>query len=277
MINKSLLIEMWLCWGCTVFEFFGKHGVTISPDLLNIVCTHKIKLSEKHLTAPQPQHKSAYSANALMTVFDFALPSVQTPIIGLTLYEGIGYAQLSYLSSDGQKRARVWITINPSLLSKALNIKEPKYSNDFIDIICQRLNITAYIYDSNPLPSKVNWGLEVYNERGELVFDSEYTPMKVGKKSNINDGKHIIFINRFFAFHYESGFTSGSRVDLLDVMQCQPFLEAFWAGKIYDFKDVMLMAGLQDELDHEYHLGRYDWYFNTLEKNAALQSIVGYL
>lgn len=259
-----------------MFEFTGNKGVAIDPSLLNVVCTHKIPLSRYHLTNP-PHNRSAYQDDALMTVFDFVLPSAKTPIIALTLHDGIGYAQISYKNSSGEKRARVWILISPSLIKKTLNIDEPRHSDDFIHLICDRLKITAYIYDINPPPSRVNYGLEVYNENGELVFDSEYPPMKIGKKSNINDGKHMIFINRFFALHYESVYSSTSMIDVLDVRQCQPFMEACYQGKIYDFGTVLYMSGLWDEFNHRYHYGRHEWYMNIVENNSMIQSIIGYL
>lgn len=258
-------------WGYIMLEFFNQKGVAIDGRHLNVCLVDKIVLN-KQLLSNVPIAKSIY--NGIMVIFDFELPkNYNTPIIGLSLYENIGYAQMSYISPSRQKRVRIWVLLCENLI-KLKGYSLGVYENDIYQLLFERLKLTVYIYDTNPPPSVNNYGLEVYNDKGELVFDSDYPPMKIGIKDNIDNGKHILFTNRFFV-HGWTG--SGQLRMVLNERECYPFFEVCYQGKIMDITQALIIAGLEKDANFNLKANYVSWFFELVENNQHLNAVIGYV
>lgn len=252
-----------------MFEFFTNKGTAIDGQNLNVVCVRQVTLNST-VSANPAVIGSFYAQKTPVLVFDVELGNVKTPLIGISLYAGIGYAQCSYIK-DNQKRARIWLAFNERLIKKTFtNFRLPALEKDIIHYCTTFFKLTAYIYDTNPVPSSQNYGLEVFNDKGELVFDSNYRPMKIGIKDNVNNGKHLIFINRFLLLEW----ITGEMLFTYAIVQERqnPFMVSYYQG-ICEYAQAFELAGLE----HDFHLvSSIERYYNDFVKYSALSPMIGY-
>lgn len=253
-----------------MFEFFTNKGVSIDGQNLNVVCVRQIPLNIS-VNANPVAMRSFYHARTPVLIFDFEFGDIKTPVVGISLYAGIGYAQCSYIK-DKQKRVRIWLAFNEDLIRNSFpRFKLPNNERELINYCTSFFKLTAYIYDTNPVPSQQNYGLEVYNAKGELVFDSNYRPMKIGINGDINNGKHIIFINRFLPFEWLIGDKIWVR-DILSSSICNPLMVAFYQD-ICEYAQAFEKAGLK----HDFHMpSSIERYYNDFIKYDALSPMIGY-
>lgn len=251
-----------------MFEFFTNKGIAIDGQNLNVVCVRQVPLNISVSASPVVM-RSFYHAQSPVLVFDFELGNVKTPVIGISLYAGIGYAQCSYIK-DGQKRVRIWLTFNETLIKNNFsNFKLIHDEREIVNYCTSFFKLTAYIYDTNPTPSRQNYGLEVYNDKGELIFDSNYRPMKIGTKGDINNGNHLIFINRFLLLEW----ISGERLSTFFIIhKGNPFMVTFYQG-VCEYAQALEKAGVQHGLSM---YGGMESYYNDFIKYDALSPMIGY-
>lgn len=253
-----------------MFEFYTNKGVAIDGQNLNVSCVRQVILNGA-VSANPAISRSFYESQTPVLIFDFELTDVKVPVIGISLYTGIGYAQCSYIK-DGRKRVRIWLTFNEALIKKSFTNFKPPNSKDvaLVNYCTSFFKLTAYIYDINPTPSRQNYGLKVYNDKGELVFDSNYRPMKIGIKGDINNGKHIIFINRFLAFEW----LISDQIWLRDILssKCNPFMVTFYQG-ICEYAQAFERAGLKNDF---YMPSAIKHFYDEFIEYEVLRPMIGY-
>lgn len=254
-----------------MFKFFTDKGIAIDGQNLNVSCVRQVALNSA-ISANPAIIRSFYQGQTPVLIFDFELGNVKTPVIGISLYTGIGYAQCSYIK-DGQKRARIWLTFNEALIKKSFtNFQLPKSKDmEVVNYCTSFFKLTAYIYDTNPTPSQQNYGLKVYNDKGELVFDSNYRPMKIGITGDINNGKHIIFVNRFLALEW----LMSDNIWIGDILslRCNPFMVTFYHG-ICEYAQALDKASIEHDF-HNVPSSMRRFYYEFIEYEV-LRPMIGY-
>lgn len=257
--------------------------MAIESKSLNVLCTEKIKLSRENFIGV---FESAGYFPTLVFDVPFSNQS-NTPIVGISFYEGIAYAEASYINASRQKRVRVWLLFDEYLILQKFTAfqKTFKSNDELVDYILRFFNLHLYIYDTNPT-QKSNYGLQVFDESGNITFSSDYTPMKIGVKDNVNDGNHIIFLDQFFdLLWYEIG-----HIDLKTILdnRCKPSFVTYYNGKFVEYQSYF-MKFYEEKLDTEsdvferekYHrlLRRFlypyssGWYFNMMSVTKRYTSI----
>lgn len=267
-----------------MFEFINNKGIAIESNNLNLLCTEKINLNRNHFVGLF--ENIGYFPTL---VFDVAFSNQSnTPIVGISFYEGIAYAEASYINSSRQKRVRVWLLFDDFLIQQkftGFQIENLKTNDERVDYILRFFNLNLYVYDTNPV-QKSNYGLQVFDEQGKLAFSSDYTPMKMGIKGNVNDGNHIIFLDQFFdLLWYEIG-----HIDLKTILDnsCKPSFVTYYNGKFVEYQSYFMkfyeskLDTVSDVFEREkYHrlLRRFlypyssGWYFNMMSVTKRYTSI----
>lgn len=215
-----------------VFEFTNNKGIAVDGKSFNVLLMEKVKLSRANFAGMV----GGISYMPTMS-FDIVLKSdYDVPIIGISFFEGLAYAEASYINEKKEKRARIWILFDEILIQEKFpNYTTPSFNDEFsLDYMMNFFDLNVYIYGINPTSKTNNYGLQVFDENGKFVFGSDYPPMKLGIKGNINDGRHIIFLNHFFDLswiHY-------NYKDLYTILEnhCTPIMTTYHDGKMVDFQ-----------------------------------------
>lgn len=254
-----------------MFEFITKKGIAIDGSHLNVLNVGSRKLTSRDAVAVIP---SFYYHKTPVVIFDVDLgDAVNTPIVGVSLYSGIGYAQLTYKSAQNRLRARIWLAFNPEIVrTYHANFRMPDgLGGDVVDACTSFFDLSIQIYDAQPTPSNKKYGLKVYASDGELVFDSNYAPMKIGVRGDINNGNHVIFVNRFLALEWlEHKLINTSHT--LDPNRCNPFMVMHDTQKVRQYDLPNIAKATFYEIDDWLMRSYYDWI-----EDHTLSPIIGYI
>ena len=148
---------------------------------------------------------------------------VKYPIVGVTVKQGVGVATFSY-TKGGKRKVRVWLGfINYQHNGQMINASN-------VERMLPQLNMHAYIYDINPQHKKTNVGLEIYDENGNVLFDSDFNPMKIGIKGNVDDGNHVLFCQTFCLWYWIENANIRWHMALRGDMPV--FLDTVWHGQV---------------------------------------------
>ncbi len=242
-----------------MFEFINERGTVIDQNHPNIVLVHEIALG-----TPTDGHRSTKYGFGVLLWYDFAVPdTLITPIVGVTVFEGVGYNVLCYLDQNKSKRVRIWLGVDGDYIKN----RHSKVTTNNPEEVVKQLGIKAHLYECTPRTSKANCGLEVYSADGRLIYDSDYRPLKIGINGDINNGKHIMFCPVFC--HPDWIFSNAPLPRALNVNDTV-FLWTYFAGMVQDYhyfaKSISASYGINAGLAIN------KWYLNHFPK-----AILGHL
>lgn len=281
-----------------MFEFTTNKGIAIDGKYFNVFCFEKIKLNRSNCVG------FVRGISYLPTIaFDIPFENQQnTPLVGVSLYEGIAYAEASYISLDGQKRVRIWLLFDEFLIqqnfpsfnytSKFGGVYNANNESEFINYVTNSFDLNLYIYNTQPNHNS-NFGLQVFDDNGNTIFSSDYRPMKMGVKGSVNDGNHIIFLDHFFDFSWTENEVDGPNIISMIGKQCSPIMSIYTNGKVVDYQyhftafDEKIQSDISKDSVRKEWINRFtrslrfnypsrnNWYRRLIE-GIEIRTMVGY-
>lgn len=164
-----------------MFQVSGDFGVLIDENAVNVglVHTHEIILP----TDRNEINKLFFNIqfyfgveNGDGIVIDIPTPDhVKYPIVGISFKYGVGYAQLSF-RKDNKRITRVFISVH----KQAFLEHYPNYAYAsnmtamaFMLEVFKKEPFKVLFFDINPPMRQSGLGLEIFNGKGEVVYDSD--------------------------------------------------------------------------------------------------------
>lgn len=164
-----------------MFQISGDFGVLIDENAVNVglVHTHEIVLPTNTNEIDKLFfHTDFYfgEQNGGGIVIDIPMPDhIKYPIVGISFKYGVGYAQLSF-RKDNKRITRVFISIH----KQAFLEHYPNYayaSNmtaaGFMLEVFKKEPFKVLFFDISPPMRQSGLGLEIFNSKGEIVYDSD--------------------------------------------------------------------------------------------------------
>lgn len=164
-----------------MFQIIGDYGVMIDEHAVNVGLVHTYDMmlpSDRNKVQNLLFDCGFYIGDDAQrgVVVDVVIPHyIKHPIIGISFKYGVGYAQLSF-KKQGIRTARVFIVIH----KRAFLEHYPTYSyassmngTDFMLEVLKKEPFKLLFFDINPPIKNSGLGLEIFNIKGEMVYDSD--------------------------------------------------------------------------------------------------------
>ncbi len=182
----------------------GDYGTIIDDYAANIALMHK-----KRLAPPSRQEWGDITDGVVFNtapylgqgsefgfVFDFETLDTKAPIIGVTFYYGICYAQVSYRYQNTH-RVRVYIAAHKGQVLKhypELNHLSSKSNLAFLEAFMQAKPFDVLFFGKPQIRAGENAGLLMYNQNGELIYSSSSPIMQFPPDLPANADKYRAFV-----------------------------------------------------------------------------------
>lgn len=183
-----------------MFQVNGDFGMLIDENAVNVGLVHK-----QNITPPSRDDSSAFFHTAFYLgedcnggiVVDIPIPEhVKYPIVGISFKYGVGYAQLSYRKNQ-QRFARAFLCVHKAVFLEHY----PKYayaSNmnhiDFMFEVFKKEPFEILFFDINPPVRQSGLGLEIFNSKGEIVYDSDLPTVNFPPDIFVNADNYRSFV-----------------------------------------------------------------------------------
>lgn len=188
-----------------MFEVRGKMGVIIDENAFNVALVHS-----QNLELPKDINNRDFRFDTMSymgddadggVVLDIDIPEhIKHPLVGISFKYGVGYAQLSFRKNN-KRIARVFIAIHRREFLKHY----PQYAHNssydalLIDVF-KKEPFKILFFDVNPPIRKTGIGLEIFNSKGEIIYDSDMPtlafPIDIYK--NADSYRSIIICQSFY-------------------------------------------------------------------------------
>ena len=220
-----------------MIELYGELGLNVDGKYHNVALVHTEVLDKPFGGTGIPFYGD--DRVGLTLGYELDIPAhINHPIVGVTAKDGVGVAQVTY-STRGQRKARVYI-----------GFCEYRHGGELVgrhnaEQVVRELGIKAYIYDINPQGKRSKYGLQVYGEQGDLLFSSDFNPLKIGVNGDTNDGNHVLFTQTFCDYvWYERGTVRWEHTLREGEIRTPVMLDTVYQGRAMKFERY-----IQDVLD----------------------------
>ncbi len=162
-----------------MFQIVSDFGVLIDENSVNVGLVH-----EHAISPPDKANYDAFFHTGFYlgsdtdggVVIDIPIPEyIKYPLVGISFKYGVGYAQISY-RKNGQRFARVFLCVHRTTFIKHY----PQYTYaksmnhiSFMLEVMKKEPFKALFFDINPPIRQSGLGLEIFNGKGEIIYDSD--------------------------------------------------------------------------------------------------------
>ncbi|OOR89846.1 hypothetical protein B0182_06755 [Moraxella bovis] len=183
-----------------MFQVVSDFGVLIDENAVNVGLVH-----EHAISPPDKANDDAFFHTGFYlgsdtdggVVIDIPIPEyIKYPLVGISFKYGVGYAQISY-RKNGQRFARVFLCVHRATFIKHY----PQYAYaksmnhiSFMFEVMKKEPFKALFFDINPPIRQSGLGLEIFNSKGEVVYDSDLPTVNFPMDIHTNADSYRSFV-----------------------------------------------------------------------------------